>query len=89
MEGSLQTTRRFKQSIVFQTEPEVVYEWMEIQPQKVGSELTHIIIIKVNGKTLMHKAGSKLWFAHHLLVEILLLHIFSLNATDLQTGIKV
>ena len=61
---------------------------MEIQPQKAGSELTHIIIIKVKGKTLMHKAGNQLWFAHRLLVEILLLHILSLNATDPQTGIK-
>lgn len=58
--------------IVSPTEPEVVYEWMEIQPQKADSELTHIIIIKVNGNTLMHKTGNKLRFAPRLLVESLL-----------------
>lgn len=56
-------SRRFKQSIVFQTESEVVYDWMEIQPWKAGSELPRIITITVNGKPLMHKGGNKLWFA--------------------------
>ena len=60
-----------------------------MRPRKAGSKLTHRVIVKVNGKTLMYEAGDKLWFVHHLLVAILLLHMFSLNATGPQTGIKV
>lgn len=57
--------------------------------QKNGSELTHTVTIKVNGKTLKHKAGNKPPFAHHSMAEILLLHTLSLNAVDVLTGIKV
>lgn len=73
----------------FQTEPGVVYEGRAVQSQKVGIEWTHTIIVEVSDKPLKHKARNKLQFAHHLLVEILLLCTFSWNAIDLLTGLKV